>query len=200
MGSKIHDAIITGEVVLNDVELTASAAELNIMDGVTASTAELNIIDGVTADTAEINRVADVSGRLVAAGSALVLTQAAHEGRKVLLDQSGGTDITLPASSGSGAVFEFIVSVAPSGDTHTISVVGNDEFIGGIDVVLVTDAADAWQAAAADNFDRVTMNGGTQGGLVGDRVTVIDIATGVWMIEGRVTGATSTPFSDASIT
>lgn len=55
MGSKIHDAIITGEVVLNDVELTATAAELNIMDGVTASTAELNIMDGVTATAAELN-------------------------------------------------------------------------------------------------------------------------------------------------
>jgi hypothetical protein len=35
--------------------LTASAAELNILDGVTASTAELNILDGVTATAAEIN-------------------------------------------------------------------------------------------------------------------------------------------------
>jgi hypothetical protein len=35
--------------------LTASVAELNILDGVTASTAELNILDGVTATAAEIN-------------------------------------------------------------------------------------------------------------------------------------------------
>jgi|LULQ01.1.fsa_nt_gb hypothetical protein len=35
--------------------ITATAAELNIMDGVTASTSELNIIDGVTATTAELN-------------------------------------------------------------------------------------------------------------------------------------------------
>jgi hypothetical protein len=37
------------------VDVTASAAELNILDGVTASTAELNILDGVTASAAEIN-------------------------------------------------------------------------------------------------------------------------------------------------
>jgi hypothetical protein len=37
------------------VAVTASAAELNLLDGVTASTAELNILDGVTASTAEIN-------------------------------------------------------------------------------------------------------------------------------------------------
>ena len=36
-------------------DVTASADELNILDGVTASTAELNILDGVTATAAEIN-------------------------------------------------------------------------------------------------------------------------------------------------
>lgn len=35
--------------------VTATAAELNILDGVTASTAELNILAGVTASTAELN-------------------------------------------------------------------------------------------------------------------------------------------------
>ena len=35
--------------------VTASAAEINVLDGVTASTAELNILDGVTASTAELN-------------------------------------------------------------------------------------------------------------------------------------------------
>lgn len=35
--------------------ITASAAELNTMDGITASTAELNIMDGVTAVTRELN-------------------------------------------------------------------------------------------------------------------------------------------------
>jgi cell division septation protein DedD len=36
-------------------DLTATAAELNILDGVTSDAAELNILDGVTATTAEIN-------------------------------------------------------------------------------------------------------------------------------------------------
>jgi len=35
--------------------VTATASELNIMDGVTATTSELNIMDGVTATTAELN-------------------------------------------------------------------------------------------------------------------------------------------------
>ena len=40
---------------IGGADVTASVAELNLMDGVTATTAELNILDGVTASTAEIN-------------------------------------------------------------------------------------------------------------------------------------------------
>ena len=36
-------------------EITSTAAELNLLDGVTATTAELNILDGVTATATEIN-------------------------------------------------------------------------------------------------------------------------------------------------
>jgi uncharacterized membrane protein YgcG len=42
-------------LTINGTAVTATAAELNIMDGVTATTAELNILDGVTATAAEIN-------------------------------------------------------------------------------------------------------------------------------------------------
>lgn len=42
-------------------DLTASATELNIMDGVTSSAAELNILDGVTADAGEINKLDGVT-------------------------------------------------------------------------------------------------------------------------------------------
>ena len=41
--------------VLSNAGVTATAAELNLLDGVTATTAELNLLDGVTATTAELN-------------------------------------------------------------------------------------------------------------------------------------------------
>jgi hypothetical protein len=47
--------------VANVSDLTASAAELNTLDGITASTAELNLLDGVTATTAELNYVDGVT-------------------------------------------------------------------------------------------------------------------------------------------
>jgi hypothetical protein len=40
---------------IGGADVTASVAELNVLDGVTATTADLNILDGVTATAAEIN-------------------------------------------------------------------------------------------------------------------------------------------------
>ena len=51
----ITGSLDLGSLILGGTAVTATAAELNIMDGVTATTAELNVLDGVTATTAELN-------------------------------------------------------------------------------------------------------------------------------------------------
>jgi len=52
----IIDGVTATTAELNIMDgVTATAAELNILDGVTATTSELNIMDGVTATTAELN-------------------------------------------------------------------------------------------------------------------------------------------------
>ena len=40
---------------IGGTDVDATAAELNILDGVTATTSEINILDGVTSTTAELN-------------------------------------------------------------------------------------------------------------------------------------------------
>jgi hypothetical protein len=57
--------------------VTATAAELNVLDGVTATAAEINILDGVTATTAEINALDGVT----ATGTALIVAADAAAGR-----------------------------------------------------------------------------------------------------------------------
>ncbi len=55
----ILDGVTASAAELNILDgVTSSAAELNILDGVTSSTAELNILDGVTASAAEISTLA----------------------------------------------------------------------------------------------------------------------------------------------
>ena len=52
----ILDGVTATATELNILDgVTSTTAELNILDGVTATTAELNILDGVTATTAELN-------------------------------------------------------------------------------------------------------------------------------------------------
>ena len=52
----ILDGVTSTTAELNILDgVTSTAAELNILDGVTSTTAELNILDGVTATTAELN-------------------------------------------------------------------------------------------------------------------------------------------------
>ena len=58
----VADGVVTvaGEVSMTTLDIggtnvTSTAAELNILDGVTSTAAELNILDGVTSTTAELN-------------------------------------------------------------------------------------------------------------------------------------------------
>ena len=59
--------------------ISATPAELNIMDGVTASTAELNIMDGVTSTTTELNLMdggSTVGTTAIADGDGLIINDA----------------------------------------------------------------------------------------------------------------------------
>ena len=51
----IDGTLETDALSINGTSVTATAAEINILDGVTSTAAELNILDGVTSTTAELN-------------------------------------------------------------------------------------------------------------------------------------------------
>jgi len=75
---EFKDAYFDGTVYadainFNGTAISATAAELNIMDGVTATTAELNILDGVTSTTAELNLVDGVTAGTVSASKAVIV-------------------------------------------------------------------------------------------------------------------------------
>jgi hypothetical protein len=55
---------ITTNLVVDSTEVTASGAELNILDGATLSTAELNTLDGITASTTELNYTDGVTSNI----------------------------------------------------------------------------------------------------------------------------------------
>lgn len=159
------------------------------------------VLIGGSATAAEVDRVADVSARLVAAGGTLSVTEASHDGKTILLDTASGSVATLPSASGSGAIFRFVVSTTVTSNDHIVQVAAStdDEFNGHM-IQTDTDTSDtlvSYPALAADNFDTITMNGTTKGGLVGDEIIVQDIASGLWSVKGHINanGSVATPFS-----
>ena len=54
-GTDLTDTDIPNLTLAKISDITATAAELNVLDGITATTAELNILDGVTATASELN-------------------------------------------------------------------------------------------------------------------------------------------------
>jgi hypothetical protein len=106
----ILDGVTSTAAELNILDgVTSTAAELNILDGVTSTAAELNILDGVTATASELNLL---DGNTSVGGS---ITVADADGFVV---NDGGTMKTIPASdiktyaSGSSATKGFAIAMA----------------------------------------------------------------------------------------
>lgn len=87
--------LLTGWKV-GGVAVTATAAELNILDGVTASTAEINVLDGVTASTAELNILDGVT----ASTAELNFVDGVTSAIQTQLDAKQAADATLTSLSG----------------------------------------------------------------------------------------------------
>ena len=64
--TKVLTITDAGGISMAGTAITATGAELNILDGVTSTTAELNILDGVTSTTAELNVLDGVPAGLTA--------------------------------------------------------------------------------------------------------------------------------------
>jgi len=151
---------------------------------------------------AELARVSDVSARLVTLTGNTTLTVATHEGKTLLLGEVGGNallTVTLPAATGSGAIYKFIVSVVNTSNYVIDGDANGADFVGNIFTNSTTDTPDltqGWPSGAAN--DLITLNGTTTGGqAIGDWVTVQDILTNEYFVTGltSTSGTEATPFS-----
>ena len=154
----------------------------------------------LTATAAEINAAADVSTRLVSADAAtLAVTVAAHDSKVIVFNRAAGVVATLPAATGSGAVFRFSVGTAVTSNSYKIQVADNTDVMSGSLYLTDQAAGTGTEFSTVAASDTVTMNGSTTGGLAGGIVTLIDIATNLYAIHGNLiaTGVEATPFSAA---
>jgi len=117
---------VAGEISVTTLDIggtnvTSTAAELNILDGVTATATELNIMDGVTASTAEINILDGVTAtaseiNLIDGGTARGTTALA-DGDGILINDAGTMRMTSVETvktymSGSSATKGFAIAAA----------------------------------------------------------------------------------------
>lgn len=137
------------------------------------------------------------------------LTVAAHAGKIILLNDADGK-FTLPSISSAtpsdptapdqanniGASFFFYVETAAT--DLDILTDGTDKFVGAVIVAVDDGTKKAFVPAAAN--DVITLNGSTQGGIVGSvvKVTAIDAAT--YLVHDSLligSGTIATPFANA---
>lgn len=150
---------------------------------------DLPAASGQLATTAEVDRVADVSARVVTLVASGAISLATHEGKTLLLGEVGGNALcamTLPAATGSGAIYKFIVSVANTSN-YTITTNTTDVYNGTV-LAHDRDITDGTllHAFAATTQTIITLNGGTTGGQIGDWLIIEDILAGKWHIRGQV--------------
>ena len=118
-GNVNGDFNVNGNLKLSDTAITATAAELNLLDGVTATTAELNYVDGVTSNiqtqidnisselvddtTPQLGGNLDVNGNEITSASNGDVTINPNGTGDIILDASVGIGTTSPTSYDSRA-------------------------------------------------------------------------------------------------
>lgn len=125
------------------------------------------------------------------------LTRARHANVPISLNSTTGRTLTLPASAGTGDVYDIFVRATVSSGNHVVQVANSTDVMQGV-IHLTTDIAGT-SLPTASTTDTITMNGGTQGGVIGSWLRFTDIATGFYRLEGGLvcTSTEASPFSAA---
>jgi hypothetical protein len=155
--------------------------------------------------TAPIAALANNAARYVAAGSAKSLTSA-NDKQTIELNALAGSIVTLPAATGSGVKYRFVVTVLPTSNSHVVQVASASDFmVGSVEAVLASGVIDGFSAAnsgtVATNSDTITLNRSTTGGVhLGEYFSLEDLAANTWLVSESLLTETSTgatPFSAA---
>jgi len=180
-----HDG--TNGLALGGTVVTASAAELNTLDGITASTAELNLMDGVTATTTELNYL-DITTLGTSQASAAVTTDSSN-------NCALGNNLTVGGNAtitGNLTVNGTTTTVATSNSTITDGLIELGNGTTGTpsnDTGIVIERGDSNNAFIGfdESADKFTVGTGTFTGASTGNLT-ITTGTMVANIEGNVTG------------
>ena len=157
---------------LSNLGVTATAAELNLLDGVTATTAELNYNDITTLGTSEASKAvtADANGNVTLSeevqATAYLETVVALSGTTPTVDCDEGNSFTLSTTGNTTFTFDYsgvnlttndsygFTLKVTAGGTHTLTWPASVDWPGGT-------APDAPASGETDVFVFYTVDGGT---------------------------------------
>lgn len=144
------------------------------------------------------------AGIVSTTATTLTVTATQHAGKTIHVASASPIAVTLPQATGTGNKYRFVLSVAATGTSHTISVANaTDDFNGSLAIYDSSETAPAGTVigfAATATDDRISLNGTTKAGTVGTVVEIVDVTTGLFsaFVRGAATGSYATPF-DANV-
>lgn len=120
-----------------------------------------------------------------------------------LLNVAAGSVATLPAATGSGSVYRFIVTTTASSNAHKILPASSADFLQGIaegHVAAGTALSFSGNVVASHSIQMPFAGTQPSGGFIGDWFEFRDIAVNIWEVTGAyLSGTTSTtPFSTST--
>jgi hypothetical protein len=128
----------------------------------------------------------------------LTVVQRTHEGKIVTFNLATGVTATLPACSGSGDVYTFIMGTAAAGGSTIVKVANASDIMTGRATVSQDAADTVVEFETTGTSDTITFNASTTGGGKGSKIVCTDIGANLWHVEVDSltgTGAEATPFS-----
>ena len=162
----------------NGTAITATAAELNIMDGVTSTAAELNILDGVTSTAAELN--------IVDGDTSATSTTLADADRVVVNDNGTMVQVALTDfETYFESALDTLSNVTTVGALNSGSITSG---FGTIDTGSSTITTTGLITGGSLDIDDVVINGSTIGHT--DDTDLITVANGIATVAGEISVTT----------
>jgi len=120
-----------------------------------------------------------------------------HADRTIVLKRAAGVTVTLPAATGSGNKYSFVVGATVTSNNYVIKVAnGSDSMVGrALAPADSGNTVNGWEVVSGD--DTITLNGSTKGGYIGDTIELIDVADNIFVVNAFLnqTSTEATPFS-----
>ncbi len=152
------------------------ASYMNVLNG-TETTQNLLLAAGCTLGGRAMAGGGANTVSVTAGATSLTVTAALHAGKIIVLNNTAPITITLPASTGTGDKYEFVVNAAATATSSVINAASATDVILGF---AISASSTVKMFAASATSAVIQINGGSQGGVVGDKIVVTDVAASVW--------------------